>query len=339
MEKHKQYYSTDDFLSVQKIDAHVHVNTQNSAFVKASEKEKFQLLSINTEVPFFPAIQEQQKIALAHPGISYTTTFATNNWHHPHWQKEALTYLEGSLARGAIGVKVWKNIGMELKDERGAFVMVDDARFAPIFQYLAANNIPVIGHLGEPRNCWLPVEEMTVAGDRKYFSAHPQYHMYLHPEYPSYEEQMDARDRMLEKHPDLTFIGAHLASLEWSVDEVAKRLDRFPNMAVDLAERISHLQLQAVDNWQKVHDFCIKYQDRIIYGTDIIDDGSKTLEEMEKHAHDIRLRHWQFFTSGEMMQVPKVSGAFKGLKLPRTVVDKIYRDNAEKYYPGIHKSL
>jgi hypothetical protein len=75
----------------------------------------------------------------------------------------------------------------------------------------------------------------------------------------------------------------------------------------------------------------VQYQDRIIYGTDIIDDGSKTLTEMEKHAHDIRLRHWKFFTSGEKMRVPKVSGEFNGLKLPISVADKIYRLNAEKY--------
>ena len=331
------YYTEADYITVEKIDAHVHVNTENSAFVKCSAKDNFLLLTINTEVPFFPAIQDQQRLALLHPGISYTTTFDTTHWHDPEWQQKTLAYLEESFAKGALGVKVWKNIGMELKDENGDFVMIDHSRFDPIFHYLAENNIPVIGHLGEPRNCWLPVEEMTVAGDRAYFSAHPQYHMYLHPEYPSYEEQIDARDRMLAKHPDLTFVGAHLASLEWNVEEVAQRLDRFPYMGVDLAERISHLQLQAVDDWQKVHDFCMKYQDRIIYGTDIIDDGSKSLAEMEKHAHDIRFRHWKFFTSDEKMRVPKVSGEFNGLKLPRSVVDKIYCTNAEKYYPGIKK--
>lgn len=333
------YYTEADYQTTQKIDAHVHVNTESKAFVQASAKDNFHLITINTEVPFFPAIQDQQKIALQHSGIDYTTTFATNNLLDANWQNEALAYLEESVANGAVGVKVWKNIGMELKDENGEFVMIDHPRFDPIFRFLSEKNIPVIGHLGEPRNCWLPVEEMTVAGDRDYFSAHPQYHMYLHPEFPSYEEQIGARDRLLDKNPELTFIGAHLGSLEWNVAEVAKRLDKYPNMGVDLAERISHLQLQAVVDWQKIYDFCIKYQDRILYGTDIIDDGSKTLAEMEKHAHDIRLRHWKFFTSDEKMEVPKVSGAFNGLKLPKTVVDKIYRTNAEKYYSGIRKKM
>jgi predicted TIM-barrel fold metal-dependent hydrolase len=221
---------------------------------------------------------------------------------------------------------------MELKDSNGNFVMIDHPKFDPVFDFLIENNIPLIGHLGEPKNCWLPIKKMTVKGDVNYFSAHPEYHMYLHPEYPSYQDQIDARDRMLGRHPDLQFIGAHLGSLEWSINELAKRLDRFPDMAVDTAERISHLQLQAISDWQKVHEFFIKYQDRIIYGTDIIVDETKSPLKMKKHAHDIRLRHWKFFTSDEMMSVPKVDSEFKGLKLPREVVDKIYRTNAEKWF-------
>ncbi len=53
--------------------------------------------------------------------------------------------------------------------------------------------------------------------------------MFLHPEYPSYEDQINARDNLLKKNPDLKFIACHLASLEWNVDSLASRLDRFPN--------------------------------------------------------------------------------------------------------------
>lgn len=101
---------------------------------------------------------------------------------------------------------------------------------------------------------------MTVKSDSAYFANHPHYHMYLHPEYPSYEDQINARDHMLEKHPELTFIGCHLGSLEWNIDELAKRLDKFPNMAVDMAERICHLEYQSAKDLKKVRDFCIKYQ-------------------------------------------------------------------------------
>lgn len=337
-----EYYTIYDFISVEKYDGHLHLNTNEISFVKQSEEDNFRLITINVDVASdFPTIEEQQKIAVqlskTFPGnVNYATTFSVKNFNNDDWNEEAIAGLKNSFSAGAIAVKVWKNIGMDLKDSNANFVMIDHPKFDPILDFLIKNNIPLIGHLGEPKNCWLPIEKMTVKGDVDYFSAHPEYHMYLHPEYPSYEDQVNARDRMLEKHPDLNFIGAHLGSLEWSIDELAKRLDRFPNMAIDTAERISHLQLQAITDWQKVHDFFIKYHDRIIYGTDIIVDGTKAPSEMKKHAHDIRLRHWKFFTSDEMMRVPKVDGEFRGLKLPCEVVDKIYRKNAERWFQLNH---
>ena len=333
-----EYYTIDDFISVKKYDGHLHLNTYEESFVEQSEEENFCLITINVDVSSgFPTIKEQQDFAVQQskkfPGsVYYASAFSVKNFNDDNWLRETIAGLKNSFSAGAIAVKVWKNIGMELKDSNGNFVMIDHPKFDPVFGFLIKNNIPLIGHLGEPKNCWLPIEKMTVKGDVNYFSSHPEYHMYLHPEYPSYEDQVNARDRMLQKHPDLKFIGAHLGSLEWSIDELAKRLAKFPNMAADTAERISHLQLQAITDWQKVHDFFIKYQDRIIYGTDIIVDGTKTPLEMKKHAHDIRLRHWKFFTSGDMMRVPKVDGEFKGLKLPGEVIEKIYRKNVEKWF-------
>jgi Amidohydrolase len=336
-----RYYTIEDFTSVDKYDCHVHLNINEVSFIKQSEEDNFKLITINVDVSSeFPTIEEQQELAIellqTFPGsVNYISTFSVTNFNDDNWIQETIACLKNSFSKGAIAVKVWKNIGMELKDRDDNFVMIDHPKFDPVFDFLIKNNIPLIGHLGEPKNCWAPIEEMTVKGDVKYFSAHPKYHMYLHPEYPGYEDQINARDRMLEKHPGLQFIGAHLGSLEWSVDELAQRLDKFHNMAVDTAARISHLQYQAKTNWQKVHDFCIKYQDRIIYGTDIIVDSTKETLEMKKDAHDITLRHWRFFTSDEMMSVPKVEGGFKGLKLPCEVVDKIYRKNAELWFKGL----
>src|SRR5690606_15613879 len=110
---------------------------------------------------------------------------------------------------------------------------------------------------------------MTDSGNYRYFKSHPEYHMYLHPEAPSYEDQINARDHLLEKFPNLIFTGAHIGSIEWSVDEIAKRLDKFPNMNIDLSARMAHLQYQSIADYDKVRNFMLKYKDRIIYGTDI----------------------------------------------------------------------
>jgi predicted TIM-barrel fold metal-dependent hydrolase len=335
----EQFYTEADFPSVKKFNSHVHINVFDSIFIKQAIADNFRFLTVNVNSPSMP-VDQQQDVALRlvrtfPETIFYSTAFSVKDFNSPGWQKHALEYLKRSFDSGAIAVKVWKNIGMELKDKNGKFVMIDDPVFDTIFDYIEKSDITLIGHLGEPRNAWLPVEKMTVAGDKSYFAAHPEYHMFLHPEYPSYEDQINARDRMLEKHPHIRFVGAHLGSLEWSVDELAKRLDKFPSMAVDMAERISHFQYQAVTDWKKVHDFFIKYQDRLIYGTDEGVNAKKDPVEVSKLAHENWLRHWKFFTSGEKMKVPKVEKEFNGLKLPKEVVDKIYLKNAEKWFPPI----
>lgn len=339
----KGYYSDADFPSVKKFNTHVHIGVFDSTFIKQAASDNFRLLTVNVASPSSPSVDKQQEVALrlvkAFPkNILYATTFSVDNFNAPDWQQKTLAYLKASFDKGAIAVKVWKNIGMDLKDSNGKFVMIDNPAFDPIIDFIEKNNITLIGHLGEPRNAWLPVDQMTVSGDKKYFAAHPQYHMFLHPEYPSYQDQINAKDHMLEKHPHIRFVGAHLGSLEWNVDELAKRLDKFPNMAVDMAERISHFQYQAVTNWQKVHDFFIKYQDRLIYATDEGVRANADPAEVSKLAHENWLRHWKFFTSGDKMKVPKVEKEFNGLKLSKGVVDKIYLKNAEKWFPPITKA-
>ena len=329
------YYTADDFAMTEKFDSHIHLNTEDTTFVRQAERDNFRFLVIVDDRPFGITMADQEKIVRkqlkAFPEIvSYATTFSVKNFHSPEWQEETLDYLKNSFSHGAIAVKVWKNIGMDLRDENDRFVMIDDPKFDPILHYLAEHEIPLIGHLGEPRDCWLPLEEMTF--HQSYYKEHPEYHMYLHPEYPSYEDQINARDRMLEKHPDLKFIGAHLGSLEWSLEELANRLDKYPNMNVDLA-RMSNLNFHAKNNWQATRDFFVKYQDRLLYATDVQVRETDNPVEMNQRTHDSRMFHWKFFTGDEMLRTGGIEGEFRGLKLPKVVVDKIYRGNAEALLP------
>ncbi|MCK5702847.1 MAG: amidohydrolase family protein, partial [Cyclobacteriaceae bacterium] len=143
-----------------------------------------------------------------------------------------------------------------------------------------------------------------------------------------------ARDNMLKKNMGLTFIGAHLATLEWSVDRIAAFLDAFPNASVDLAERVCHLQDQSQKDRTKVRDFIIKYQDRILYGTDFQQLEEITPNELKVYMNKVWMNDWKYFNTDEMMTVPQLNSEFQGLKLPKIVVDKIYRLNAEKIFPN-----
>lgn len=320
-----------------RFDAHVHFNTLNEAFLNYGIENGMRFLSIVTDMPFFPSIKDQLttilKIKKIYPDqIDFATTFSCNGWGGSNWLSKSLDNIDRSMNLGAVGVKVWKNIGMSLKDDKGNYVMIDHPSFEPIFQFLEDNDILLLGHNGEPKNCWLPTKDMTVESDKAYFMAHPEYHMYHHPKVPNYEAQLRARNNLLKRHPNLRFVGLHLASQEWDTNEVGAFLDQFPNAMVDLAERICHLQYQTIDHRKKIYDFFITYQDRIIYGSDIVVDNSLTDDVLIQHMNERYHNHRKYFTENEWMTVQKVHGKFKGLGLPVSVVDKVYSGNALKTY-------
>jgi predicted TIM-barrel fold metal-dependent hydrolase len=109
-------------------------------------------------------------------------------------------------------------------------------------------------------------------------------------------------------------------------------LDRFPNMAVDMAARICHLQYQSAHDRNKVREFIIKYQDRLLYGTDLSDEGSGSDQEISDRIHKTWTEDWKYFTTNEIMTADAFRGEFEGLQLPKEVVRKIYSENAIKWY-------
>lgn len=334
-----EFYSADDFNSVLKIDSHIHINSDDGAFEDIAAADSFLLITLGVDHGDSTNMASQLNYALnsveKYPGrVFYGSSFVfdTTGFGSMEWIMNTQTEINNGMAGGAIAVKIWKNLGMTVRDRTGKFIMIDDPRFDDIVKYIIYRGLPITGHLGEPRNCWLPLDQMTVSSDSSYFARNPQYHMFLHPEYPTYEEQINARDHLLELHPDLTFIACHLASLEYSVDELAKRLDKFPNMAADMSARICHLQYQSANDREKVRDFIIKYQDRLLYGTDVGYSGGNNPDGFKKRMHETWLDDWKYFTSDEEMTSNKFRGKFTGLKLPKDVVRKIYSENAIRWY-------
>jgi len=325
----------DLYHSMEKIDAHVHIRTTNPAFMEYAASEGFKLLTINTRSDSQEYIDAQKEDAmklenLYSQEISWLATFSMENFEESAWADGVILELQECLDQGAVGFKIWKDIGMTFQDSLGQFVLLDDPLFKPILEFMEASDLPLLSHIGEPLNCWLPLDSMTVNGDKSYFKDHPEYHMYLHPDYPSHERLMQSRDYVLANYPDLNMIGAHLGSLEWDVDVLAARLDLYPNFAVDLAARVCHFQVQ---EREKVRDFVIKYQDRILYATDLgvteknVEDRIQWLEEEWKSD-------WSYFASDSLMSTRNVEGEFRGLDLDEEVLRKIYYGNAVHWYPG-----
>lgn len=323
-----------NFASLHKIDAHLHIRYSGPEFLDQAVADNFKVISIlvdHSDIAWQKQfLEQQQKIHPKH--IEYITTFTMRGWDDPDWQERTIAHLKNELANGAIAVKVWKNIGMVFRDKDSNFVMIDNPQFDPIFDFIESQNKTLTAHIGEPRDCWLPLDQMQANSNREYYRDHPQYHMRLHPEYPSYEEQIQSYERMLEKHPNLRYVGCHLASIEWSMQELAKSLARFPNMAVDLAARIDDIQLQ---DREEVREFFIRYQDRILYGTDLSIREKDEPKAFAEHAHQTWLTDWTYFSTDSVMTVSGIEKAVRGLDLPTAVLEKIYRLNAQRWYPGI----
>jgi len=330
-----------DFETFPKIDAHTHLETSDDSFVEVLRENSFILLSLVTRSLSQPLIEEEfnyvRNLYEGHPeSIAFATTFSMDGFGESGWEERTIAWLKTSFDQGAIAVKVWKDIGMTFLDKDSSYIMMDDARFDPIWDYIESQNKTLVNHVGEPLNCWLPLEEMTVRGDSNYFANHPEYHMYLHPDAPSHEALMASRDHVLEKHPGLRFVGCHLGSLEYDVDEQAMRFDKYPNFSVDMAARISHFKVQDRD---KVRAFIIKYQDRLLYGTDIAihDRGTEetSLARMQEIIDETYLSDWEYFTTDQMLEQNDKVKTYQGLDLPVEVLKKIYLDDAMRMYPGI----
>ena len=333
------HYTLADYDKVAKIDTHVHLHNPEGSFIEAARAQKFKVLTINVDYPDFPPIDEQFRVAVAlhtvFPAtVAFAGTFPVADFETPGWVERTERRIDAAMQAGAVGIKVWKNVGMSLRDAQGRLVMLDDARLKPVFDYMEAKGITLLDHQGEPYNCWLPLDKMSVNNDREYFKAHPQYHMYLHPEMPSWEDQMAARDRMLDAHPGLHFVGMHMASLERDVGELAAFLDRYPGATVDIAARIGQIQSQSQHDREKVRRFFVKYQDRLLYGTDVEQEPAQPGAEMARETAKAWRAQWRYFTSAETFKVDDLDGPVQGLALPRGVIDKLYHLNAERVFKG-----
>lgn len=264
--------------------------------------------------------------------FQWCTSFDLPRFDDATYIDTVITDLHTDFANRAVACKIWKNIGMEVYKPNGSILMVDDPLFDPIYEEMAANSWPLLTHIAEPLECWLPLKEGSP--HYGYYSRNPQWHMYNKPAFPSHAALMVARDNVLAKHPRLRMIGAHLGSLEYDVDEVAARLNRYPNFAVDISARLADLASQDSD---KVRAFFINYQDRILFGTDVVlrqplsqlseEDRSNRLA-MLRQTYEMHIAYLE-----QRGEVQVRSYTTQGLALPSPVLAKLYQANAQQWYP------
>ena len=317
------------------IDAHMHLNGDHPDTLALLEARDLRVLNVcvaeHNDTWRAHEGEPYRRLARRHPRrYAWCTTFDLPTFEADYVER-VIAGIERDVADGAVACKVWKNVGMELRTPAGDWLMVDDPLFEPIFDFLARAELPLLMHIAEPRACWRP---LTEAGPHQaYYRRHPEWHMHGRGDVPSHERLIAARDAVVARHPTLRVIGAHLGSLEYDVAEVARRLERYPNLAVDTSARLGDLMAH---DGATVRAFFARFADRILFGTDVVmrtphsalpaAERQRQIAQLEASYDD----HARYFETDQPLTHHGVSG--HGIHLSDDVLERFYRGNARAWY-------
>ena len=318
----------------ERIDTHTHIHRRAPALLAAMERGGWKALSIcdsravGDETSVLDEMIRGTADAYAHSNgrLAWAATFDPRGFERADFGAQAIAGLRTCFDQGAIAVKIWKNIGMGIRTRDGSYVMPDNPVFAPVFDAIEWAGKTLVAHMADPNAAWAPLD--SGGPDMGYFKSHPEWSMSGKPGAPAKEAILAARDRVLKRHPKLRVIGCHLGSNEEDLGLLAKRLDAYPNFAVDLAARVRYLMR---GDRNAVTRFLTRYSDRILYGTDFTlgaNDESAAKSFLAQHEQE-----WRFLATADTIAFR--NGEQRGLALPEAVARKIFRENAVRWLPGI----
>ena len=231
--------------------------------------------------------------------------------------------LKGFKSMGIRGLKFWKDIGCTIKDSAGRYVRPDDDRLRPIWESAAKYNLLVLFHIADPKAFFTPVDEKNEFYES--LVENPDWSFYGEGRY-SFDELMEQQDNLLAQNPDTTFVIPHFGSNTDDLAWVGAQLDKHPNMYVDISARLNLLGRQPYT----ARAFFIKYQDRILFGTDY---DMSTGEDTQGFYAD----HFRFLeTFDEYFRPVRTWGWSQGrwniygIGLPDDVLKKLYSENVTK---------
>jgi hypothetical protein len=259
----------------------------------------------------------------AHPG-----RFAT--FCHAPWEElgdggggtEALVAsLCASRDAGARGLKVWKDLGLGVRDASGRLVLPDDPRLADLWEAAGELGLPVLIHTADPIAFWWPVDEENERYDE--LCRHPEW-AFGRDGNPSWERLIDALEAIVAGHPRTTFIGAHVASCSEDLARVSRMLHAYPNLHVDISARIAELGRQPRAARRLVRE----HPTRVLFGTD---DFPPSRESYRLHFRVLETDDEHFPYSHDPEDPwPQGRWRISALDLPDDVLRLVYCSNAAR---------
>jgi len=235
------------------------------------------------------------------------------------WLEARLAQLEADIHAGAKGLKVFKELGLRIRDKRGKLVMPDDPRLFDLWEKAGELGVPVLIHSADPVAFFRPLDRFNERWDELH--ANPDWHFYG-PEFPTFQELIDSLYRLIESHPKTTFITAHVGCYPENLGFVSQMLDKYPNLYTDISARIAELGRAPYT----ARAWFLKYSDRILFGTDL----SPSLEMYQVHFRFLETAD-EYFDYDPGSPIPG-QGRFRiyGLYLPDDVLRQVYHDNAAR---------
>ncbi|RLC73886.1 MAG: amidohydrolase [Chloroflexi bacterium] len=244
--------------------------------------------------------------------------------------------LERKVEAGARGLKIFKELGLRHKDASGNLIPVSDPRLDPLWAKAGELDVPVLIHTADPVAFFQPLNEANERWEE--LQRHPDWH-FGGPEFFDHDTLLAQRNRIIERHPETVFIGAHLGNYPEDLAYVDVCLDHYPNFYVDTSARISEIGRHPAE---QVRAFFLKHQERVLFGTDLVL-GWGVFEDCRNRVFSEKLgfydAHWRFFETNErQIDHPfPIQGRWKvsGIGLPDDVLGKLYFRNAQRLIPGL----
>ena len=249
-------------------------------------------------------------------------TFASvdiRRFEEPDFPEYVDNLLKGFKSMGINGLKLWKNIGCGIIDSKGKYIRPDDDRLRPIWEAAAKYKLLVLFHIADPKAFFTPVDEKN-----EYYEAlveHPEW-IFCGGGHHSFEELMEAQDNLLARNPDTLFVIPHVGSNGEDLGWVGGQLDKHPNMYIDIAARLNLLGRQPYT----AREFFIKYQDRILFGTDY--GGAEDVQTFFAEHYRFLETFDEYFRPIESWGWGQGRWNVYGLGLPDEVLKKLYSENA-----------
>jgi len=256
----------------------------------------------------------------AHPGRFLTFALLDfSGIDDEDWGRRETAQLEESFRAGAKGLKIHKSLGLSYRYENGKLMPVDDPKLDPVWQMCARYKRPVVIHVADPTAFFTPLDNFNERWHE--LGDHPNW-LFHGEQFPSRDEILAQRNRAIARHPETTFICAHFGNNPEDLATVGKWLDTYPNMFVDVDARISELGRQPYT----ARKFFLKYQDRIMFGTDT----TPRRDAYRMYYRFLETDDEYFDCAGGHQR--QGFWMIYGIFLPKSVLEKVYRTNAERIF-------